>query len=281
VEADYAKREQVQGLEARVQAAEAEAARAAKLEVRVEQAEGFRGGDLKRVTAAEEQLKTLVKTVEGLKAKGGLTDEELSAMKPVQDLAAEVKRVEALLGPAAEAAAAEAKRLEGRVDELAAGKASVADVKFAADTAAGEMDTLKALRKADLDSLGGRIDALERASKTAAGAGAGAGAADDVSGLRAEVKKLEEGLAAVKKASDDAEGALHTRIDKLMVDELRKASNVQGQTLDKLDKKVRKLREAVKALEELAALHDPDGNDPPADAADAADAGAGGAGAVS
>jgi hypothetical protein len=130
VEGGYVTEDRLKALAARVEAAEQMAGKVGAIEMRTEQAESMRQNDLKRLADAEERVKALDKRVAGLQGKGGLTDEELAKMGPVAKLAGDVARVEALLGPLEERAAAEAKRVEARVDAVDAAKASKADLEF-------------------------------------------------------------------------------------------------------------------------------------------------------
>eukprot|EP00291_Cryptomonas_curvata_P016427 CAMPEP_0172153460 /NCGR_PEP_ID=MMETSP1050-20130122/1456_1 /TAXON_ID=233186 /ORGANISM="Cryptomonas curvata, Strain CCAP979/52" /LENGTH=1212 /DNA_ID=CAMNT_0012821997 /DNA_START=1 /DNA_END=3641 /DNA_ORIENTATION=- len=287
VEGSYAKEEALKPVVERVEAFEKSLT---SIDVRSSQAEAYRANDNKRVTAAEDLLKVIEKKVNAVKGKGSLSDDELRAMQPIKQLEESIARVEAKIAPAEQKAAAdlaaEAKKLEQRIEQLASDKASTADMLFANNKALNEIDTVKSLRKQDVEAiqqLGGRVKAAEdqakehhgrierlEAQRAEAPAAGGDPAAADA--LRAHAKETEEKLAAIRKAADSMEGTLHMRIDKLMVEDLRKASNdhgkdladlkgavnVHSKTLDKLDKKVRNVTDAVKALEELEKLNGAD-----------------------
>ena len=285
VEGNYVKEETLKPVVERVETFEKSIT---NLDVRSSQAEASRANDIKRVTAAEDRLKVVEKKVEAVKGKGSLSDDELRAMPPIKQLEESIARVEAKLAPAEQKAAAElaaeAKKLEQRIEQLASDKASTADMLFENNKALNEIDTVKNLRKQDAEAIQkldgrikvaedqakehhGRIERLEAQRTEAPAAGSDSGDA-----LKAHAKETEEKLDAIRKAADSMESTLHMRIDKLMVEDLRKASNdqskdladlkvavnVQSKTLDKLDKKVRKVTDAVKALEELERLNGAD-----------------------
>jgi uncharacterized coiled-coil protein SlyX len=231
-------------------------------------------------SAKEEQLQAFQEMAVALEHRLNIVECDYVAQKTFMLAMERVQDIEKIAGTVTDIII----RLERAEAYRASNMKRVTGVEDRMKVLAKTMDKVMSLHKVDeelLLQLDGRIRVAEDQTKSQHNqielmesqiAEAQSRTNDSIILIEALAQENERNLDAVSKAADSMESTLHTRIDRLRVDELRKESNTQSKTLaelngtvhahymtlDKLDRRVRRMQEAVKALTELEKLNNGD-----------------------